>query len=81
MRIKVTEEDIAEGTRCCNTSCPVANAALRTSRESTVSCGTASIRIGDRRYILPDSVGARIKRFDETGIMEPFEFELTCILK
>jgi hypothetical protein len=75
--IHVLEEDIQKGKPRNPLLCPVAQAYMREYQPDELAgvffCG---MLIGNDLYELPDDVKARIKTYDETGHMDPFEFEL-----
>lgn len=81
IKVQVTDDDIKKGIiRNCS-QCPVANAIIRTTGIIAVSVGaySACIEYSDvlaGYYTLPDDATDRIRVFDYTGRMDPFEFEL-----
>jgi hypothetical protein len=76
--IKETEEHIKSGIRMSAHYCPVANALNDAGFKGAGVC-SSDWRFENRTgYIpLPSEVGERIRRFDATGKMEPFEFEVS----
>lgn len=80
MKIKVTAEHIKEGRRGSAFCCPVAIAVQDRTDAFCVEVGATIValtqRSSRRSYELPDSVQGRIIKFDCTGEMVPFEFEL-----
>lgn len=81
MKIQVTDEDIKGGIRGDCHHCPIARAVRRITGRGGVSVGF-TIAVNDRltgqpRYHkMPETALAAIKWFDNTGMMEPFEFEM-----
>ena len=83
MRVSVTQADITCGQRRSSCNCPVANAIKRSYEVSYIACGQNTVDIKLRSaerivsYQLPSFVSLRISMYDASGVMEPFEFELT----
>ena len=82
MLIKVTEKHIKEGYAHSSTMCPIANA-IREATKKHVRVGVvpftqhAFVSVMDEpRILLPEKLYNIIEKFDNTKIMEPFEFEL-----
>jgi len=85
MIIKVEQKHIDKGIKTSCHLCPVALAiadsgCIEEGQQVTVGTITASIRWGEegmslKTCRLPDFVGDRIRRFDCTGDMFPFDFE------
>lgn len=92
MIIQVTKEDINNGQQCSAFNCPVSNAIRRTLDlpKNTVSVviSCAKIYHSPPDYALgytepmkviqlPHHVGTAACRFDDTGEMQPFRFDLS----
>lgn len=80
MKINVTKEDIDLGSRLNPFGCPVARAINRHLwfKNASVCCGRV-IRCGHltvKSYGLPESVYSKIREYDRTSYMAPFEFDL-----
>ena len=84
MKIEVTAEDIANGRRAHDNSCPVALAIGRTlHRENAVSVVSTDVQIFNaapfaevEQATFPKEVTKFIKRFDGGKKVEPFTFEI-----
>ena len=79
MRITVTADHIARGTRTACMHCPVALAyGEQTGHLCSVTVLPATIKdlVTHRIYPLPGWVGALIEQHDAEGTMEPFSFDL-----
>lgn len=86
MRVEVTAEDIAKGHRQEEQCCPIWYAIRRALTPlyvggvyiGVIHCEVASRRRGyGRRHVRwPAGVRPRIRKYDRTGVMEPFTFEL-----
>lgn len=59
-----------------NTDCMVANATKDIFPNERVECGYAFLRIGEKRYELPDFVQENIRKFMLRQKVKPFEFEI-----
>jgi len=91
MRVKVTPQDIRDGCRSEGTACPLACAVARAAGTSWVWVDPERVMVYSsraemesedweqeylKRWELPWAVSAIIRRYDATGLMEPFAFEL-----
>ncbi len=81
VRIDVTAEDIARGSRCVATGCPVALAFHRQlPKENVAVVATTLAYYGphDSRLPLrfPPATADRIREFDRGNGMEPFSFDV-----
>jgi hypothetical protein len=88
IRVDVTAEDIREGRRRDCLGCPIARATRRASGfiwvyvHNPADWEWAVSLDNDRRELkliadLPPEAGIAAKRFDQTGEMSPFSFDLT----
>ena len=84
IRVRVTQEDIDAGVRGDCTSCPVALALLRAvpgAYEAAVDGPHFDLAMVDGPNLydvpLPRRVAWAIARFDFSGTMSPFEFDLS----
>lgn len=76
MKIKVTEQDIKEGTICSPWHCPVAKALFRNLKEEVTVLGPKFRIRYDKTILLPIKVKEFIHSFDNGEKVEPFEFEV-----
>lgn len=77
MIIKVTEDDIKKGRPRSACLCPIALAIQReTNTINSVYVGAHYVSTDYKSYILPFEAQEAIRKFDDIGEMEPFEFEL-----
>lgn len=82
MKITVTKEDIQDGDQRSATTCPVARALKRsfpTALYVGVSPRDFSIHLPNYESVfrvLPSNAQQQIRKFDESGKMDPFEFEI-----
>lgn len=75
--IQVTKADIDGGKPRNPLLCPVARAYMRqTNSQELAGVFFCGMMIGNDLYELPEEAKQRIKLYDETGFMEPFEFKL-----
>ena len=84
MRVRVTQEDIDAGERADCVRCPVARAVCRDvpgAVDAWVGYGNIDVVVLPdvvvRRARTPDHVVLAIVEFDSSGVMEPFEFDLS----
>jgi hypothetical protein len=78
IRVRVTQEDIDAGERSDCGRCPVARAACRAVPGAVnVWVNYGFVEIGAMRADLPIAAVDAIIEFDLSGVMEPFEFDLT----
>lgn len=78
MRVQVTQDDIAHGTRKNACKCPVARALMRQTANSFWSVSPSRMSCDNRHYTSPKSVVQFIHDFDRGRPVKPFEFELDC---
>lgn len=92
MRIQVTQDDIEQGCRAVAENCPIARAVIRATGIPYAWVCTVFIAVyatdEDRddiehyqskslkHWVTPEDAAKRIKLYDATGHMNPFEFEL-----
>ncbi len=79
--IDVTAEDVRDGERCQSQRCPIALAIERAlpNADALVNAHLATVSVGptDRRMLrLPVEAARAVVKYDETGEMRPFGFEL-----
>ncbi len=83
VRVRVTQEDIDAGERADCVRCPVARAVCRDvpgAINAWVNYGFVEVVVPPGRVVrdvLPDRAILAIVEFDSSGVMEPFEFDLT----
>jgi len=80
--IHVTDKDIARGKRQDIEACPVALVIRRTLHRPCLVSGL-SVHMGRKgngqQFKTTWWVARRIYRFDDTGVMKPFQFNLTAL--
>ena len=76
IKITVTADDIAKGSRFQCDRCPVALAIARIMGGKKVYISTDCARIGTKRYSLPSVAADWIGRFDSAYPVQPFAFHL-----
>lgn len=75
MKINVTEQDIRDGARTCNQGCMIALALQRQGVEYlAVTPGGVHLK-GNRVMPFGDEVTRRVRAFDRSTALEPFQFE------
>jgi hypothetical protein len=76
-KISVTRTHIENGFKCNANECPVANA-LKDAGFSEPRVSDSFFMSGGRPIVdFPSGVSERIRQYDATGKMEPFEFEVS----
>ena len=78
MKIKVTDDNILYGRIASDTECPIALAIKGACAPGALAVMVypTEIYVNGVYYRVPDRVERKIIRYDDTGQMKPFDFEL-----